>query len=102
MPDITFDWHQVKRLTNALGRFSTELDREEWALLLAIFAAAADKIDPSPDGKSGTLPAAQIRGNGETVEDPRESDAVELREQLLDAYTPGKSPPQGFSDNVHP
>jgi hypothetical protein len=102
MPEITFNRDDIDRLTRKLGRFATELTNSEWALLLAIFAAAAGAVTPPEPTTSGTLPGAQISGNGETVENPRETDADVLRQQLLNAYTPGKAPPQSFGDSVTP
>lgn len=102
MTDLTFNHEEIDRLTRRLGDLAVGLTPSEWALLLAIFAAAADKVVISPDEHSGTLPAAQISGDGETIDDPARADARALRQQLLGAYTPGKTPPQGFGESVTP
>jgi hypothetical protein len=98
MAEVAFNRVQIDELTLKLGRFAkAQLDETEWELLLAIFAAAADKLLPSQNKESGTLPGVEIEGNAEPVQNPKESDAVELREQLLRAYIPGRQPPGNLS-----
>jgi hypothetical protein len=98
MTEVTFNKAQIDELTIKLGRCAkAQLDEKEWELLLAIFAAAADKLTLSQDGESVTLPGVQLEGNGEPIQNPRESDAQELREQLQLAYIPGRQPPGSVS-----
>jgi len=93
MTEVTFNKEQIDKLTIKLGRFAkAKLDPTEWELLLAIFAAAADKLELSPDDESVTLPGVQLDGDGEPTENPSESDPEELREQLQLAYIPGRLP----------
>ncbi len=87
-----FTWKEVDVLTDRLGSVATGLTEKEWSLLLAIFAAAADQVESGPDKTWGTLPAPEIDGDIEKVEDPGESTAEELREQLLQSYVPGGPP----------
>jgi len=91
--DFSFTRKDVDGLTDALAKMAVLLDQKEWGLLLAIFAAAADHIKLSKNTRSGTLPGVQIMGDGEKVEDPGQADARELRDQLLQAYIPGRQPP---------
>ena len=93
MAPFKFTWKEVDVLTDRLSSVATELTESEWSLLLAIFAAAVDQVKSGPDKKWGTLPAPEIDGDIEKVEDPGESTAAELREQLLLSYLPDGPPP---------
>jgi hypothetical protein len=95
MAVVSFNKEQIDELTIKLGRFAkAQLDETEWELLLAIFAAAADKLVISQDDEySVTLPGVQLEGDGEPVQNPKESEAAELREQIQLAYIPGRQPP---------
>jgi hypothetical protein len=93
MADFKFTREEVDVLTDRLSTVATGLTKSEWTLLLAIFAAAVDQVKSGPDKTWGTLPAPEVNGNIEKVEDPRESTAEELREQLLQSYVPGGPPP---------
>lgn len=93
MATFKFTWEELDVLTARLSSVATGLTKKEWGLLLAIFAAAADQVESGPDKKWGTLPAPEIDGDIEKVEDPGESTAEELREQLLLSYVPGPPPP---------
>jgi hypothetical protein len=104
MADFSFTRADLDALTEKLGETATALTTQQWDLLLAIFAAAADhiKVDPA-DATSGTLPGAEITGNGAIIESPGESSADELRDQLLRAYTPGRRRhPRGFGESITP
>jgi hypothetical protein len=95
MASVTFTREEIDRLTDKLGSLASKLTEPEWELLLAIFAAAADKVGASQDPKSATLPGIQS-------ENPRESTARQLRDQLLRAYAPGRTPPDHEGDSVTP
>jgi hypothetical protein len=98
MTDVTFNRKAIDDLTLKLGECAkAQLEEPEWNLLLAIFAAAADKLVPSETKESGTLPGPQIDPDEKTDTTYAESDAEELREQLLHAYIPGKHPPGKLS-----
>lgn len=92
MADLQFSWEVVSELTERLSRVAHELSEEEWALLLAVFATAADRVESGPDKTSGTLPEAEISERPRKIEDPSDENSEELREQLLHAYTPGPPP----------
>ena len=93
MADLKFTREEVDGLIDRLSSVATEFTKSEWSLLLAIFAAAADQVKSGPDKTWGTLPAPEIDGNIKKVEDPGESTAEELREQLLRSYVPGGPSP---------
>ncbi len=93
MGDLKFTRQEIDELTDRLGSFAADLTKSQWSLLLAIFAAAADQVQSGPDNKSGTLPAPEVSGDLEKVEDPSQSTAEELREQLRHSYVPGGPPP---------
>ena len=103
MTEIRYSREEIDNLTQKLGEFAkAKLEDPEWALLLAIFAAAADGLKVSPDTKTGTFAGVEISDTVEVVESPGESDAETLRDQLLRAHTPGKVPPKGSGDSVTP
>jgi hypothetical protein len=93
MADLKFTRQEIDELIEKLGSFAADLSGSEWRLLLAIFAAAVDRVEPSTDNKSGTLPAPEVSGNLQKVEDPSASNAAELRDQLRQSYVPGRLPP---------
>jgi hypothetical protein len=103
MTEITYSRKETDNLTQKLGEFAkAKLEDPEWALLLAIFAAAADRVVVSEDTHSGTFAGVEISGIVEVVESPGESDVETLRDQLFHAHTPGKVPPKGNGDSVTP
>jgi hypothetical protein len=70
-----------QELADLAGKLSTlDLTDQERALLLAIFAAAAERVNQTDVGVA-TLPQAGETGEEPTVED--------LQQQLLNAYIPG-------------
>ena len=98
MTDVTFNRKEIDDLTLKLGECAkAQLEEPEWNLLLAIFAAAADKLVSSETKESGTLPEPQIDPGEKTDKTYAESNAEELRGQLLHAYIPGKHPPGKLS-----
>ena len=69
MTEITYSRKEIDNLTRKLGEFAkAELEDPEWALLLAVFAAAADRVVVSEDTHSGTFAGVEISG---TVEGSR-------------------------------
>jgi len=92
-PDVTdvpfrFDKDAIDRLADQLGRCAKDhFSESEWKLLLAIFAAAADRVEIW-----GRLPGAQVDDSQGKIENPRDATVAELREQLLGAYVPGNPP----------
>jgi hypothetical protein len=103
MAEVTYTRAEIDRLTDKIGRFAKEhLTKKEWDLLLAIFAAAADDVTAIEDPRRGTLPGVEI-DDEVIVENPDESDAEQLRDQLLRAHTPGRVPPaKGVGESVTP
>jgi len=95
MASVTFTKEEIDRLTDKLGSVASALTEPEWELLLAIFAAAADKVTASQNPHSAALP-------GVPSENPGESTARQLRDQLLRSYSPGRTPPDHQGDSVTP
>jgi hypothetical protein len=89
MAELHFSWRDISELTKRLSSVAHELTEVEWALLLAIFAAAAERVESGEGEANGTLPAARISDYPHRIESPRHLDPAELRNQLLHAYIPG-------------
>jgi hypothetical protein len=101
MADLEFNGDHLYKLTNELGPVAKRLDKQEWSLLLAIFAAAADHVKSSPDKSVGRLVTPQLKGNEKMVTYPTRAGVDKLRKQLRRAFVPG-GPPSSFDDRVTP
>jgi hypothetical protein len=102
MADLQFSWKDVNELTRRLSSVAHELSEAEWALLLAIFATAADRVESGPDKAIGTLPAAEISDGPQQIESPRRQNSADLRDQLLHAYIPGPPPSVPLAIKITP
>ncbi len=101
--DVTFTRKDIDSLTQKLGEFSTHLNKEEWDLLLAILAVAADQVEVGADPTKGIFPGIGVKGKGERIDDPEGKKARQLCNQLRRAYRPGKpSVPGPLPDRVTP
>ena len=95
--DFSFTHKNIVDLTDKLSQYAKgNLSDEEWGLLLAIFAAAADHVEVGPDPTQGTFSGIAIK-NLETKVDtalevraPADEDVGMLLGQLRGAYIPGK------------
>jgi len=102
MADLSFNKADINSLTQKLKNVqeSLGLTEHEYRLLLAIFAAAADRINlnnPAANNSS-TLPLPEIFGAApDAVADPNVT-LGDLQNQLLNAYIPGSS----FSETSNP
>jgi hypothetical protein len=91
--NFSFTRDDILDLTDELSNFAKEkkLSKEQWALLLAIFAVAADHVEVERVGATGKFSGVAIRGNADQeVESPARKTVEELREQLRGAYVPGE------------
>jgi hypothetical protein len=102
MADLEFSWKEFKGLTDKVSQVAPELSASQWNLLLAIFAAAADRAESSPDKMSGTLPAAEVSDHPAKAEDPGGKNSADLRDQLLHAYMPGPPPSLSWGIKITP
>ena len=91
MGEVKFTLQDVEDLTRKVSTLAPDLTANEHALLLAIFAAAADRIEVSATGQ-GTLPAAAVQGEQLGAE---QLTVADFRRQLLNAYIPGEGPTEG-------
>lgn len=98
--DFSFTRADIETLTAELGEFATKLTKQQWGLLLAIFAAAANHVETGINSDQGKLPGVTV-GRIKRVDDPGSADAGKLRDQLRRAYTPGR-PPASIVDRVTP
>jgi len=91
--NFSFTKDDILDLTNELSKFAKEkeLSKEQWSLLLAIFATAADHVEVERGSTRGKFSGIAIRGNADQeVESPARKTVEELREQLRGAYVPGE------------
>jgi hypothetical protein len=92
MENLVFSLAAIQRLAESLSRAG--LDEQQEELLLAIFAAAADRATHDDEGRA-TLRAAQFRSEPREDGEPQADDAGDeetsdsLREKLVRAYAPG-------------
>ncbi len=89
MVDLQFSQKEIEDLAQKLSNVKPPLTERESTLLLAIFAAAADRAKPSgPDG-GATLPRFEIRNQPPEAETEDQVSLTDLKQQLLNAYIPG-------------
>lgn len=89
MADLQFSRQDIEDLAQKLSMVKPPLSEQESKLLLAIFAAAADRAKPSgPDG-GATLPEFEIRNQPPEAGADVPVTLTGLQEQLLNAYIPG-------------
>jgi hypothetical protein len=100
--NFRFTSEDVDELTDALSRMvvSDHLPKEQWGLLLAIFAAAARNAEVEVETE-GKFSGVTVLG-GAVIEDPKDKKVKELREQLRKAYMPGGPQQKPFGDMVQP
>lgn len=91
MADLGFNRQDIEGLIEKLATLWPTFRPQERALLLAIFASAADKAKPAGQHQPATLPAAS--NSAEPLADGADDEAAiaNYQQQLLTAYTPGNS-----------
>src|SRR5713101_6448818 len=88
MAELQFSQQEIENLAQKLSRIQPSLSERESTLLLAIFAAAADRAKRSgPDG--ATLPGFEIRNPPPAAGTGQQVTLTGLQQQLLNAYIPG-------------
>jgi hypothetical protein len=90
MATVKFTHEEIEDLARKVGALGPFFSKKERALLLAIFAAAAEKVTSS--AKIGEFPGSEPSADSATLEN--------LQEQLLKAYIPGNAPPHGISAKI--
>jgi hypothetical protein len=98
MYDFTFTKDDINALIQKLAQFADYLTEQEWGLLLAIFAAAANQVEISPDQTQRRFSRVVIKGEL----DPREKTVEELRDQLRKAYIHSSTEPAVLGFMVTP
>lgn len=89
MAGLEFSLQDISSLVQKLQGIQQSLSQQEHMLLLAIFAAAADRVTVSdPLAGTATLPVAEIRGETPGA-GGLQATLGDLRQQLLNAYIPG-------------
>jgi len=90
MATVTFTHEEIEDLTRKVGALGPFFSKKERALLLAIFAAAAEQVTRSET--LGVFPGSEPSADNVTLEN--------LQEQLLNAYIPGNAPPHGITAKI--
>jgi hypothetical protein len=91
MADMEFSRQDLEDLVRKVSQLQPYLSERERQLLMAIFAAAAERAKPFGPKQAATLPEAEGArppAGDQTGEQPTPAD---LQRQLLAAYIPGKS-----------
>jgi hypothetical protein len=92
MADLVFNQNEINSLCAKVSTLQPQLSDPERALLLAIFAAAAERARPIGPKNEAALPLAV----GSTQAPDAQPNAASLQQQLLNSYVAGNS----FSDVV--
>jgi hypothetical protein len=106
MADVKFKLKDIEALAAKLSALEQFLTRKDRDLLVAIFAAAAGRIEVSdPAARTeGTLPATQTKQSQEPGPGPGGQDPLSvLQQQLLNSFIPGEAPNypgQTFKDRI--
>lgn len=93
MADLEFTEQNIQDLTRKLATLDAFFSDTERGLLLAIFAAAAERAKPYGSQHGGTLPQATSLGlaPGQGAGTGQQANLPRLQQQLLCAYIPGNS-----------
>jgi hypothetical protein len=86
--NLEFSPQDIENLAQKLGRLQPSLSQQEHMLLLAIFAAAADRAVVSDAAGTATLPVPEIWGQVPGA-GGKQATLGDLQEQLINAYVPG-------------
>jgi hypothetical protein len=89
MADLEFTRKDIEDLTQKLATLSPVFSAQERALLLAIFAAAADRVQPRGPNRPATLPVAS--SSGQELASDYSATLAHFQQQLLSAYIAGNS-----------
>jgi hypothetical protein len=90
--NFPFTGRDVDGLIDALSKMARHLPKEQWGLLLSIFAAAADNVEVDEE-KKGRFSGVTVDGG--VIEDPEHKGVEALRKQLEEAYMPANAPHGG-------
>lgn len=91
MADLEFNRQDIENLAQKLATLWDVFSPQERALLLAIFASAADNANPPGQDQPATLPAASNSAPPLPPGAGAEATLANYQQQLLTAYTPGNS-----------
>lgn len=99
--DFRFSSEDLEELTDALSRMAVRdhLPKEQWSLLLSIFAAAAGSVKVE-DATEGKFPGVKVDGG--VTGNPRDKEVKTLREQLRKACMPANPPGKPLKDMISP
>lgn len=91
MANLEFNQQDIENLVDKLVPVTGTLTEQERMLLVAIFAAAANRAEQS-DPDAALLPAPEIWGHsrGAGARRKQQPTADQLKQQLLNGYVPGK------------
>jgi hypothetical protein len=91
MADLEFNKQDIENLAQKLATLWDKFSPQERDLLLAIFANAADNVNPPGPKQPATLPAASNSAQALVAGANYEATLANYQQQLLTAYVPGNS-----------
>ena len=91
MANLEFNKQDIQNLAQKLATLWDKFSPQERALLRAIFANAAGKVNPPGPGQPATLPAASDSVQALATGAGYEATLANYQEQLLTAYIAGNS-----------
>jgi hypothetical protein len=92
--ELTFTQREIDQLTELLGSLAAQLSESQGTLLRAIFAAGVETVQAAP--APVPPPESTPPDNDDeppAADDPASPDAQTLRDQLREAFVPGRTPP---------
>ena len=91
MANLEFNKQDIQNLAQKLATLWDKFSPQERALLRAIFANAAGKVNPPSPGQPATLPAASDSVQALAAGAGYEATLASYQQQLLTAYIAGNS-----------
>lgn len=91
MANLEFNKQDIQNLAQKLATLWDKFSPQERALLLAIFANAAGKVNPPGPQQPATLPAASDSAQALAAGAGYEATLANYQQQLLTAYVAGNS-----------
>jgi hypothetical protein len=91
MANLEFNKQDIQNLAQKLATLWDKFSPQERALLLAIFANAAGKVNPPGPQQPATLPAASDSAQALVAGAGYEATLANYQQQLLTAYVAGNS-----------
>jgi hypothetical protein len=103
--DFRFSPTALDRLIDRLAKMAKEeeVSKEQWSLLVSIFAAAPSSVEVEARGNERRGKFSGVKTEG-VITDPKDKEVTveDLRKQLRKAYMPAKEPGAPLGDHIVP